>query len=69
MLIIVVNNAVIGIVISLFFRNLNFILKIFVSVFELMFTVVLCWMIFGIVIDMYIVIVIFIVFVVIVLYV
>lgn len=69
MLIIVVNNVVIGIVISLFFRNLNFILKIFVSVFELMFTVVLCWMIFGIVIDMYIVIVIFIVFVVIVLYV
>lgn len=69
MLIIVVNNVVIGIVISLFFRNLNFILKIFVSVFEFMFTVVLCWMIFGIVIDMYIVIVIFIVFVVIVLYV
>lgn len=69
MLIIVVNNVVIGIVISLFFRNLNFILKIFVSVFELMFIVVLCWMIFGIVIDMYIVIVIFIVFVVIVLYV
>lgn len=69
MLIIVVNNVVIGIVISLFFRNLNFILKIFVSVFELMFTVVLCWMIFGIVIDFYIVIVIFIVFVVIVLYV
>lgn len=69
MLIIVVNNVVIGIVISLFFRNLNFILKIFVSVFELMFTVVLCWMIFGIVIDIYIVIVIFIVFVVIVLYV
>lgn len=69
MLIIVVNNVVIGIVISLFFRNLNFILKIFVSVFEFMFTVVLCWMIFGIVIDIYIVIVIFIVFVVIVLYV
>lgn len=60
-LIIVVNNAAIGIVTSLFLRNLNSILKTFASALELMFTAVLCWMIFGIAIDMYTVIAIFIV--------
>lgn len=60
-LIIVVNNAAIGIVTSLFLRNLNSILKTFASALELMFTAVLCWIIFGIAIDMYTVFAIFIV--------
>ncbi|CAG2189897.1 SLC35A1_2_3 [Mytilus edulis] len=50
---IVLNNAAIGIVTSLFLRSLNSILKTFASALELMFTAVLCWMIFGISIDMY----------------
>lgn len=60
-LIIIVNNAAIGIVTSLFLRNLNSILKTFASALELMFTAVLCWIIFGITIDMYTVVAIFIV--------
>lgn len=58
---IVVNNAAIGIVTSLFLRNLNSILKTFASALELMFTAVLCWMIFGIAVDIYTVLAIFIV--------
>ena len=50
---IVINNAAIGIVTSLFLRNLNSILKTFASALELMFTAVLCWMIFGIAVDAY----------------
>jgi len=50
---IVVNNAAIGIVTSLFLRNLNSILKTFASALELMFTAVLAWMIFGIPVDIY----------------
>ncbi|KAH3711932.1 hypothetical protein DPMN_071608 [Dreissena polymorpha] len=50
---IIVNNAAIGIVVSLFLRSLNSILKTFASALELMFTAVLCWMIFGIPIDVY----------------
>ncbi|XP_061174609.1 UDP-galactose transporter senju-like [Saccostrea echinata] len=60
-LIIVVNNAAIGIVTSLFLRNLNSILKTFASALELMFTAVLCWIIFGIAIDIYTIVAIFIV--------
>ena len=58
---IVANNAAIGIVTSLFLRNLNSILKTFASALELMFTAVLCWFIFGIAVDVYTVIAIFIV--------
>lgn len=50
---IMLNNAAIGIVVSLFLRSLNSILKTFASALELMFTAVLCWIIFGIAIDIY----------------
>jgi len=50
---IIVNNAAIGIVTSLFLRTLNSILKTFASALELMFTAILCWIIFGIAIDMF----------------
>lgn len=50
---IILNNAAIGIVVSLFLRSLNSILKTFASALELMFTAVLCWLIFGITIDIY----------------
>ncbi|KAK3595545.1 hypothetical protein CHS0354_021653 [Potamilus streckersoni] len=58
---IMVNNAAIGIVVSLFLRSLNSILKTFASALELMFTAVLCYFIFGISIDVYTVFAIFIV--------
>ncbi|XP_045160236.2 UDP-galactose transporter senju-like [Mercenaria mercenaria] len=58
---IILNNAAIGIVVSLFLRSLNSILKTFASALELMFTAVLCWIIFGIAVDIYTVIAIFIV--------
>lgn len=45
---VVINNAAIGIVTSFFLAQLNSILKTFASALELMFTAVLCWMIFGI---------------------
>lgn len=45
---IIVNNAAIGIVTAMFLRSLNSILKTFASALELMFTAVLCWIIFGI---------------------
>lgn len=50
---IMLNNAAIGIVVSLFLRSLNSILKTFASALELMFTAVLCWIIFGIAIDVF----------------
>ncbi|KAF6036370.1 hypothetical protein EB796_005315 [Bugula neritina] len=52
-IIIVLNNAAIGVTTSLFLRSLNSILKTFASALELMFTAVLCWFIFGIAIDVY----------------
>ena len=52
-LVIVFNMAGAGIITSLFLKNLNSILKTFASAMELMFTAVLCWIIFGISIDMY----------------
>ena len=58
---IIINNAAIGIVVSLFLRSLNSILKTFASALELMFTAVLCWFIFGIPVDVYTVIAILIV--------
>ncbi|KAK3748725.1 hypothetical protein QZH41_015671 [Actinostola sp. cb2023] len=45
---IILNNAAIGIVTSLFLKKLNSILKTFASALELMFTAVLSWIIFGI---------------------
>ncbi|XP_047002356.1 UDP-galactose transporter senju [Schistocerca americana] len=47
-MIIMFNNAAIGIITSFFLKNLNSILKTFASALELMFTAVLCWLIFGI---------------------
>ncbi|CAL8079927.1 unnamed protein product [Orchesella dallaii] len=58
---VVLNNAAIGIVTSFFLAQLNSILKTFASALELMFTAVLCWMIFGIPIHINTVIAIFIV--------
>lgn len=58
---IMLNNAGIGIVTSFFLRSLNSILKTFASALELMFTAVLCWIIFDISIDYFTVIAIFIV--------
>nr|CAD7194139.1 unnamed protein product [Timema douglasi] len=47
-IIIMFNNAAIGIITSFFLKNLNSILKTFASALELMFTAVLCWLLFGI---------------------
>ncbi|ODN00371.1 CMP-sialic acid transporter 1 [Orchesella cincta] len=58
---VVLNNAAIGIVTSFFLAQLNSILKTFASALELMFTAVLCWMIFGIPIHINTVLAIFIV--------
>lgn len=58
---VVINNTFIGIVTSFFLAQLNSILKTFASALELMFTAVLCWMIFGIPIHLNTVLAIFIV--------
>lgn len=50
---IMINNSVLGIVTSLFLRSLNSIVKTFASALELMFLAVLCWIIFGIPVDVY----------------
>ncbi|XP_063241485.1 UDP-galactose transporter senju [Bacillus rossius redtenbacheri] len=47
-LVIVLNNAAIGIVTSFFLKTLNSILKTFASALELFFTAILCWLLFGI---------------------
>lgn len=47
-IIIMFNNAAIGIITSFFLKNLNSILKTFASALELMFTAILCWLLFGI---------------------
>ncbi|KAK7792619.1 hypothetical protein R5R35_009152 [Gryllus longicercus] len=47
-LIIMMNNAAIGIITSFFLKNLNSILKTFASALELMFTAIFCYIIFGI---------------------
>ncbi|XP_047469186.1 UDP-galactose transporter senju-like [Penaeus chinensis] len=46
-IVIIINNAAVGIVTSFFLKNLNSILKTFASALELMFTAVLSWLIFG----------------------
>jgi len=50
-ILIMVNNAAIGIVTSLFLKSLNSILKAFASALELMFTGVFAWIIFDIPLD------------------
>lgn len=47
-IIIIINNAAIGIVTSFFLRYLNSILKTFASALELLFTAILCYMFFNI---------------------
>ncbi|PSN45928.1 hypothetical protein C0J52_20207 [Blattella germanica] len=47
-ILIMFNNAAIGIITSFFLKNLNSILKTFASALELMFTAILCWILFGI---------------------
>ncbi|CAK9809688.1 UDP-galactose transporter senju [Anthophora quadrimaculata] len=47
-IIIILNNTAIGIITSFFLKNLNSILKTFASALELIFTAVLCWLIFSI---------------------
>ncbi|UYV80705.1 hypothetical protein LAZ67_19001450 [Cordylochernes scorpioides] len=50
---IVVNNAACGIITSFFLRTLNSILKSFASALELVFTALLCWIIFGIPVNLF----------------
>ena len=52
-ILIIINNAAIGIVTALFLRSLNSILKTFASALELMFTAVLAWFIFGIAVNLF----------------
>lgn len=47
-LIIIANNAAVGIITSFFLKNLNSILKTFASALELVFTAILCWLFFAI---------------------
>ena len=51
-ILIMLNNSLIGIVTSLFLKSLNSILKTFASALELMFTGILAWIIFGIPLDL-----------------
>ena len=50
---VMVNNALCGIITSFFLKNLNSILKTFASALELIFTAILCFLIFNIQIDIY----------------
>ncbi|KJE88990.1 UDP-galactose transporter [Capsaspora owczarzaki ATCC 30864] len=50
---IVLNNALIGIVTSLFLKTLDSIVKVFASALELIFTALLSWLFFGFAIDGY----------------
>lgn len=50
-ILIMVNNALVGIITSFFLKALNSILKTFASAIELIFTAVLCWILFGILIN------------------
>lgn len=46
-ILIMINNTAIGIITSFFLKNLNSILKTFASAMELIFTALLCWIIFS----------------------
>lgn len=48
MILLILNNAALGIVVSLFLKRLNSILKTFASALELMFTAVLSWCAHGV---------------------
>lgn len=48
---VMLNNALCGIITSLFLKNFNSILKIFASAMELVITAVVCWLLFSIPID------------------
>lgn len=50
---VMLNSSACGIITSMFLKNLNSILKTFASAIEIVFTAVLCWLIFGIAIDIY----------------
>ncbi|KAG0714617.1 UDP-galactose transporter senju [Chionoecetes opilio] len=50
---VIINNAAVGIVTSLFLKNLNSILKTFASALELVFIAILSWIIFSIPIDLW----------------
>lgn len=50
-ILIMINNALVGIITSFFLKNLNSILKTFASALELIFTAVLCWILFNIPIN------------------
>lgn len=50
-LILIFNNSLCGIVTSLFLKNLNSILKTFAAAIELVFTAIICWILFYIPID------------------
>lgn len=50
---VMLNNALCGIVTSVFLKNLNSILKTFASAIELAFTAVVCWILFSHAIDLY----------------
>ncbi|CAG2112458.1 unnamed protein product [Medioppia subpectinata] len=50
---VMVNNALCGIITSFFLKNLNSILKTFAAALELVFTAILCFIIFDIKIDMF----------------
>ncbi|CAF3014255.1 unnamed protein product [Rotaria socialis] len=60
-LLIIINNAAVGIVTSLFLKSMTSILKTFASALELLFTSILAWMLFGIPVSIYTFIAIFIV--------
>ncbi|CAG0889141.1 unnamed protein product [Cyprideis torosa] len=60
-LMLILNNSAAGILTGFFLKTFNSILKTFASALELMFTAVLCWLIFGIPIDYTTVIAIFVV--------
>lgn len=51
--VVILNNAAVGIVTSLFLKNLNSILKTFASALELVFIAILSWIIFSIPIDLW----------------
>lgn len=60
-LLIILNNAAVGIVTSLFLKSMTSILKTFASALELLFTSILAWILFGIPVSIYTFIAIFIV--------
>lgn len=50
---VMLNSSACGIVTSVFLKNLNSVLKTFASALEVIATAILCWIIFGIPVDIY----------------